>query len=189
MKRARTSGGSLTGGTGDVKPQIFTMNSGLAGALNDYVVTAHVLPIPRFGTQKAKATVFEVLWVDWYLSVLNVLDNQVTEACFLTTSTNRSDADTATLTTIAEDINDPKTFANIVRVTQLLTSGAAAFHLPVHVDLTDSNGNGVLIATDRLSIVGCGVGNAVAGDYTAKIGYRMTNIGISEYVGIVQSQQ
>lgn len=189
MKRARTSKDTLTGGTGDVKPQIFTMNSGIAGAIDDYVVSAHVLPIPRFGTQKAKATVMEILWVDWYLNVLNMLDNQTTEIGFLTTSTNRTDGETANLTQFTVDINDPKTFAVAVTGNILVVEGVAMRIYPIHLDLTDGAGNGILIATDRLTVVGAGIGNAVVGDYICKVGYRMTNITIAEYVGIVQSQQ
>lgn len=189
MKRARTTKDTLTGGTGDVKPQIFTMNSGIAGAIDDYVVTAHVLPIPRFGTQKTKATVFEILWVDWYLNILNMLDNQTSEIGYLTTSTNRVDGETANLTEFTRDINDPKTFAVAVTGNVLVTSGVTLRQYPIHIDLTDGAGNGMLIATDRLTVVGAGIGNAVVGDYICKVGYRMTNIGIAEYVGIVQSQQ
>lgn len=59
---------SLTGGTGDVKPQILTLASQLPAALNDYTVNQHLLPIPRFsGEPKNTATVFEILAVDWYI--------------------------------------------------------------------------------------------------------------------------
>ncbi len=189
MKRRRTNTDTLTGGTGDVKPQIFTMNSGVAGAINDYAVTAHILPIPRFGTMKTKATVFELLWVDWYLAVENLLDNQTVEFGYLTTSTSRTDGETTTVADMNTDILDPKTFAYAMQGNSLLTSGVAAKVFPIHIDLTDGAGNGMLVATDRLTVVGGGVGNALVGDYIAKIGYRMTNIGINEYVGIVQSQQ
>ncbi|KKK78384.1 hypothetical protein LCGC14_2844120 [marine sediment metagenome] len=188
-KRKLNSGGSVTGGTGDVKPQVFTMNTGTAPAIDDYVINTTVLPVPRFGTMKTKATVFEILWVDWYLNIVNIQDNQATEIGFLTTNTNRSDGETSTLGSFAADLLDPRTFAPAITSNTLTTSGAAAKRYPIRINMTDSNGNGMLIATDRLVVVGGGVGNATAGDYVAKVGYRMTNIGIAEYVGIVQSQQ
>ena len=189
MKRARSSGGSVTGGTGDIKPQIFTLNTGIAGAIDDYVVNQVSLPISRFGTVKNKTTVFEMLWVDWYLNINNILDNQTVEFAFLTTSTSRVDGLAATVLTLQADLNEQKNFAFAIIGNNLVTTGAALKTFPIHINLTDSNGNGVLVATDRIIAVGGGVGNQLVGDYIAKIGYRQTNIDITEYVGIVQSQQ
>lgn len=189
MKRARTSGGSITGGTGDVKPQIFTIETGIAGAVDDYVVNTVVLPIPRFGTQKTKATVFEFLKCSFYLNIRNATDAQVIEAAFITTVTSRTDGETFTLGALSTDIGDPRTIACAVHTSGLTTSGSSAVQYPIVIDLTDNNGNGVLVATDRVSIVGGAVANSVVGNYICKILYRMTNIGVAEYVGIVQSQQ
>lgn len=189
MKRRRTSGGSVTGGTGDVKPQYITAQTNTAGAVDDYVVNSIVLPVPRFGTTKAKTTVFEILSVDWYIGILDDADPSGVHFAFLTTATNRSDGDTSTLASFVTDLLDPRTFAAVSR--HRLLSGAAGQSVhtnPLHVDLTDDNGNGVLVATDRLILVGGAVGNTAADNYIAKILYRQVDIGIEEYVGIVQSQ-
>lgn len=190
MKRARTSGGSLTGGTGDVKPQIFTIDTGIAASTDDYVVNTFNLPIPRFGTMKTKATVFEILAVDWYLNLRNITDDQTIEAGYLTTGTTAHfDGETATQVSIMADVTDPKVFATAILGVGFTSSGQSSQIYLIHINLTDNNGNGVLIATDRLTIVGANVVGTNGGSYTAKILYRMTNVGVAEYVGIVQSQQ
>ena len=59
---------------------------------------------------------------------------------------------------------------------------------PIHISLMDGQGNGVLVATDRIFITGASVSPSVVSNYTAKIGYKLIEVGIQEYVGIVQSQ-
>lgn len=189
MKRKYSSRDTLTGGTGDIKPQVFTIETGVAGAVDDYVVGTFVLPVPRFGTMKTKATIFEILSIDYYMAIRNNNDNAVVEMCYLTTSTNRTSGETCNLGAIVLDVSLPATIAPVVRTSTLSTNGATSFTFPTHVDMTDGAGNGILIATDRIIIVGGGVGNTLAGNYIAKIKYRMVNVGIAEYVGIVQSQQ
>ncbi len=189
MKRARTSGGSVTGGTGDIKPQVFTMDTGTQGAANDYVVNQISLPVPRFGTLKTKATIMEILSVDWYLNIENAADSISSAFAFLTTSTLRTDGETSTLLTAAADVSEPRTFAFALQESVLGTQGAFSRTFPVHLNLSDNNGNGILVATDKLFVVGAGVGEATTGSFIAKVLYRLVNVGITEYVGIVQSQQ
>ncbi len=179
----------MTGGTGDIKPQYFTVETGVAGAINDYVVNTFVLPVPRFGTMKTKATVFEVLSVDWYLGMEDINDTGGQHWAFLTTNTNRVDGETSTVGSLNTDLTDPRTFALATILKAITTSGGMAWSFPIQIDTTDGNGNGILIATDRITLVGGAIGNTTGANYICKIKYRMVNIGISEYVGIVQSQQ
>lgn len=186
-KRAR--GGSVTGGTGDIKPQILTMSTGIAGAVDDYVTAEVLLPVPRFGAMKTKATITEILWVDWYPNIRNLSAGQsYMDVAYLSTTSQRSDGDTSTHALLQTDIGDPTVFAVVVMNREFLTSGIGDVVWPLHVDLTDGNGNGMLVATDRIFITGGNVGGATAGAYIAKMGYRMVNVGITEYIGIVQSQ-
>ena len=189
MKRARTSGGSLTGGTGDVKPQIITLDTGTANAVTEYVVNRVGLPVPRFGTLKTKATIMEILSVGWYVNIENDSDQTTQDYCYLTTSTTRITGDTGSLAASALDVTDPKAFAFVFSGRILLTSGVSMTQYPINIDLTDQNGNGMLIATDQLFVVGANIGGGTAGSYVAKVKYRLVNVGITEYVGIVQSQQ
>ncbi len=188
-KRARTSGGSVTGGTGDIKPQYLTLNTGVT-ATDDYTVNQVALPVPRFGTMKTMATIMELLSADWYINLVDSNDADKTDFAFLTTSTTRQDADTSTLASAATDVEDPQTFGFVmVNHFQVTAVGISSFSQPIHIDFTDDNGNGILVATDRLFVVGGNVGGTAAGNYTCKLKYRQVNVGITEYVGIVQSQQ
>jgi len=135
------------------------------------------------------ATIMEVLGVDWFLGVENLADVTYTDAGFLTTATSRVDGDVCTLVTLAEDAFNPLVFGMAIESVRISTNGGHTTTLPIHIDTTDGNGNGILIATDRLFVVGGNVSGGTAATYICKILYRMVNVGITEYVGIVQSQQ
>ncbi len=185
----RKSGGSVTGGTGDVKPQVLTITVPANSAADDYLVQQINLPVPRFGTMKTKATVFEFLWIDWYLNLVDSTDPAAVDFAFLATQQLRSNAETATINSFVTDVADPTSFAAVYRSTTLSTNGQLKDVAPIRMDFTDRNGNGIVIATDRLFAHVGGVTQASLGQTVAKIAYRLINIGITEYVGIVQSQQ
>jgi hypothetical protein len=179
---------SFTGGTGDIMPQYFTFDTGDAGAVDDYTVKQIALPVPRFGTMREKATIFEILSVDYYHNIVDT-DSATAVISYLTTAPQHASADTATRTTMANDVAEPQTIAPVFTDRSLTTSGAAIRIQPFHVDTTDQNGNGILVATDKISIVNGSAGNTSVGRTTAKVMYRLVNVGVEEYIGIVQSQQ
>lgn len=186
----RSYGGSVTGGTGDIKPNVLTATTGTAGAVDDYVVANIQLPVPRFGTQRGRATIFEILAVDWYLAPSDWQDITAVHFAYLTTNTDRVTNDATSAANLVQDLERPQTFAAVIRAQQTTTSGATSAVSPIHVNMTDDNGNGYLVAADRLQIVGGGIADtSTTSVYIAKIKYRMVNVGIEEYVGIVQSQQ
>lgn len=185
----RTRGGSVTGGTGDIKPQTLTLSANAPGAADDYAVTQVNLPVPRFGTMKTKATVFELLHIDWYLQPVNAVDQAGSDFAYLATQQLRSNGDTSTLASFTEDLQDPTTFAAICKVYNFTTSGSDVRTLPDRINFTDDNGNGMIIATDRLFLHTGNTGGMNQGATIAKATYRLVNVGITEYVGIVQSQQ
>lgn len=188
-KRARAgSGAALGGGTGDVKPQFLTLTSG-DQAPDTFNVVTFALPVPRFGTMKSKATVFEILSLDWYLAPALLTDGVHAMFGYLTTSPNRSDTEPFILQDIAIDVARPQTFGAVGENNILIVQGGLNASFPQHVDLTDGAGNGILIATDSLSMVMGNVDNSANAISVVKVKYRLTNVGISEYVGIVQSQQ
>ena len=188
-KRRRTSGGSVTGGTGDIKPQILTVSTSATAGVADYAVAQVNLPVPRFGTMKTKATVFEILRIDYYPNITDAADVSSTEAAFMSTQALRTQNDTCSLVTLAEDVLDPVGFGFVMQTTSVSTNGGWTKEYPISYDFTDQNGNGIIIATDRLFFHIGSVGNTAVGTGAAKILYRLVNIGITEYVGIVQSQQ
>jgi len=181
--------GSKTGGTGDVKPQILTLTTGLPQAIDTYTVDQSILPVPRFGPTASKATIFEVLWVHWYLAIRDVADGLFTKWAWLSTITGRSTGDVASLASAEGDVAEPRTFAFVLQNRTIIVQGSSSIQYPIVIDLTDRNGNGILIATDRIVITSGQFANTALGGTIAKIGYRLVNVGIKEYVGIVQSQQ
>ena len=191
-KRARGAGGrfinqALTGGTGDVKPQ-WTSGSVTQAAVEEYAAATFVLPVARIGTRMEEAMVFEILRMDWYPGIQNLADTNVTEWCYISTRTVRDTGETASLVTLAADVGNPNVIGLIVSSRAFTTSGASIDVLPFSIDMTDSAGNGMLVATDRLILNCAATGNAVVATYGVKILYRLVNVGVMEYVGIVQSQ-
>lgn len=181
---------TLTGGTGDVKPQYLTVGTSTPSAVDDYSVSQINLPIPRFsGQDKDTATVFELLSVDWYLGLSDIGDTSATHWAFLTTNSTRVETETATSADLELDALDPLAIALSFRHRGFITTGGVVFQGPFHVDTTDGDGNGILIATDRIFLVGAAFNNTVVSRTIAKLKYRQTNVGVMEYIGIVQAQQ
>lgn len=186
---ATRSMGSKTGGSGDVKPQIMTLSTGKSAAADDYVTAQIALPVPRFGFTKTKATIFELLWVDWYLAIEDTDDPLQESWAWLSTVQTRVSTDTSNLSTMVEDIGGARNFAVAMQGRHFITTGGSAWNMPIRINLNDNNGNGMLVATDRLQITGGNVGGAGGSTFIAKVGYRLVNVGVQEYVGIIQSQQ
>lgn len=117
----------------------------------------------------------------------NLQSDGVTEWAYLSTVQRHTISDTSSLASMVGDSSDPRTFAMVIASQGALANNFQRI-MPYTIDLTDKNGNGFLIATDSLNFtVGCAAG-AAAVDAVCKILYRMVDVGIEEYVGIVQSQ-
>ena len=191
-KRGRGADGRwLTGGTGDVKPQIFTLaTQDLASDTMDQIQVP--LPVPRLGGgNRDKATVFEILSVDWYLYPDAWGDSGVRTFGSLATTGLILDGAPAVNQEFENVIADPRSIAPVARVvvSNAPTSGAFEFTSPITMDMTDGNGNGILVATDSLFLISGNINAILGGKNIAKVKYRLTEVGIQEYVGIVQSQQ
>jgi len=189
MKRGRSDGGSKTGGTGDVKPQYMTMATAVAGAVDDYRIDVFQIPIVRPSSSNNAATIMEMLSIDWYLGVRDVADPTSTHFAFITPNTVRSSGDTSTIATAAEDLADPRTSAFALRQQNQTTSGSTTMNLPIHVDLTDNNGNGMLWAADTITVVKGAISDTTVSETVAKLKYRWVRVGLIEYLGIISQQQ
>jgi len=172
-----------------VKPQILSVTTGTAGDVNDYVSAQINLPVSRFGGLKTKTVVFELLSVSWYIAITDILDTISVNAAWLSTVQSRVSGDTATIGSLADDVDNPLNFAFALENHNLVTTGGWTQVMPIQIDMTDGAGNGILIATDRLFITGGNVNGTSGARYVAKLKYRLSSVGIEEYVGIVQSQQ
>lgn len=188
MKRRKTSGGSVTGGTGDVKPQYLTMSTSTPGSADDYQVQQITLPVVR-PSEDRNATIIEFLSIDYYPNVANLADQSSAYAMMLASNIDRSSGDAASAATIAQDIADPRTIAPVFHYNNFTTSGQLSQSVPIHFDFTDNNGNGMLYASDQIFLVGASIGDSVQGFYIAKLKYRFVTVGLIEYIGIVQQQQ
>ncbi len=186
-KRKKLTGGSATGGTGDLKPQIITATSPIPSGANDFSTVEISVPRIILG-QEDRATIMEVLKVWFYVGMRDFADSTATVGAYLTTVALRQTSDTASISEILGDLAAPFVFATVMKQRALTTSGAWPVDNPVTIDMTDSNGNGYLVATDRMFMTSFDVSGTAAQEATVKILYRMVNVGITEYVGIVASQ-
>lgn len=188
----RKWGGSVTGGTRDIKPQFLTIVTSDSAA-NQYVVEATPIPTVRPTGASKSAIVMEMLSIDYYPYVDSLDDSQGTLWCFLSTSTTRSSGGTATTETLENDIGDVRSQGIVLRRRQTVTAGtegigAVSVDYPWHYDFTDENGNGMLWGLDFITLVS---GNLLIQTQTgvaAKLKYRWVEVGITEYLGIVQQQ-
>lgn len=193
MKRARNSkgqfsGGSATGGTGDIKPQFMTVNLPTGGGVDDYSIVSVTTPVIT-RTPGGFATVMEILSVHWYLGIADANDDDSLWFGFLSTTSNRVQNETSSLGSFIQDLSQPTVFAAYGLEQNFVTTGGETHVLPGIVNTNDGNGNGILVATPRFFVVQGSVAAASLSAGIVKILYRLVNIGLEEYIGIVAAQQ
>lgn len=184
-KRRRTN--SLSGGTGDINPQFYSGTILQTG--NDTVDSLnYILPTPRFSAGQGKAIVIEIL------KVWSTMDFQPPLVVAISTynsffALSTKDHGIVTMSNLATP--DVFYFTKETLIGAFTAAEAVVYNMDdLHfADLTDGSGHGVLIATDsfyaQIRTVNSGVPNTVHW----KILYRFKKVGLSEYIGIVQSQQ
>lgn len=168
----------LTGGTGDVNPQAFAFTVATTTA-NTYREAEVTLPVNQVGTgTRNRAQVVELLklFVEYPTNEVVAQDG-----CFLQLSTAPVGAFTS--------IGDPSVIFSGGNVWLLATEGAVLQNNPYEYDFTDGAGHGVLIGTNSLIAGVTSAGMAGLVSFGVRILYRLKNVSITEYVGIVQSQQ
>lgn len=121
----------------------------------------------------------EFLWVDLELESTDL----VTQA-----DSVQFDIRTGSPPTAIGDISEGSVIAKKHLLKQVTTSGADLLEMPLRMDLTDKNGFGQLVATDRVNISGVSSGMSAAVVFEWRIYYRYVTVGAEEYIGIVQSQ-
>lgn len=189
----RSRGGSLTGGTGDVNPQwLITTQQPLTGGAT-YADTGTTLPRERL-PYGGKSQVLELLKAQLVFTT-NVLWNQtaatpvsarfyLTTASFVATEPGLTQQSGKVLVTRRFDFSG--TAAGPAVDYQVIGTDAI-------VDLTDGAGHGLLVATDSMfsgfAETAAASPIAAAGSFAWRVLYRWKNVGLQEYIGIVQSQQ
>lgn len=178
--------GGLTGGTGDVNPQWMTF-SVTQSAADTTTTQQQNIPVQRL-PQGGRAQVLEVLKIQAFIqqfpAIASATEAEDTLSLFLSTTSFGT-----TATTFAE----PRVFAAVQRVKQGAFTAAGTYGVEYalidQIDLSDGAGHGLLIATDSIFAQLVSGGTGAANTARIKMLYRWKDVGLSEYIGIVQSQQ
>lgn len=173
----------MTGGTGDYSPQFYTITTTQTG--NDVTNNAvYPVPIPRYSAARGEfATVMEVLRIEFTVDDLVAAAAQASISAAVTTS------DPSGLSVI-QAVGSGSCIGNWDL--DFIFSAAGGFQWRKRnymYDATDGSGRGVLVATDNIFIKLFSNGTGRANTVVTKILYRLKDVSIQEYIGIVQSQQ
>ena len=149
-------------------------------AANTFTTDQVFTPIPRLKTSGNKATVMELLWVDYQWGGTDL----VASGDNLSFSMSIGAAPTGTLT-----VSDPRTIMSTIKEFSALTSGGNFLETPTRAELSSLDGHGTLLASDSFHTAGVTVGQAAASVVDWRIYYRFVEISVAEFVGLVQSTQ
>lgn len=174
----------LTGGTNDVNPQEMVIVSIQSGA-DTATITPQQLPIPRLPTRPGRNLVIEVLEVDYFHNN-PVLPGAGGNNSNLVTLTTNPNAFANGLTAI----QDTRILSYWAKAIQTVTAiGSWGFTVDFSDDTTDRAGHGVLLATDKVYVGNYSANTGFANAMIIRILYRWKEVSLTEYIGIVQSQQ
>lgn len=183
MKRGRKD--QLTGGSGDVNPQIISVI--VNQTANDASTSViQPIPIPRLPTKEGKNLVIELLGVEYFdpgiqsVPGVGVVQRQLV---ILTTTSSISPSIT---TALAEPRQLSQWFRAQITATLV---GIVNEQVYFYDDLTDGAGHGLLLATDQYYLQSYSENTAITNTTVVKIYYRWKEVSLVEYIGIVQSQQ
>jgi hypothetical protein len=171
----------LTGGSRDYKPEYMTLTASAAN--NVSASTAYPLPVLRnFSSGNgSRAQIVEALKV--------IVEFPEIYAAAAVYSDLRFHLSTKNHGTAATTLADPDTFVALGFQSYMLTSGNAISPSVLSFDFTDGMGNGILLATDNIYAQLSNVATGQTITVSAKLIYRIYSASVTEYVGIVQSQQ
>lgn len=185
MKRKGNGKDQLTGGSEDVNPQYMTFSISMSAA-NTYTEQAIATPVPRNKVSGNNVTVMEILKVFFDLSEADANPaaggSVITESVQLTTRSqaNFNSATAAVFAFCQKQIRGAFTAAG---------SYGMQYYDPYVWDCTDGAGHGVIVATDNIYIGMTSAGFVALATCNVKLLYRMKDVTLPEYIGIVQSQQ
>lgn len=189
MKRGR--GSTLTGGTGDVNPQVYSLTVSQT-ATDLSVVQQFPVPVFRFPIKSNRAMVMELLRTQWIIGDIAVPAAQLSIAAGISTS-NPAHLVNGTASTQADQFNAlaSPTIVDSFSLDGIFLSAVGVVYqsrIQDH-DKTDSAGHGILIATDNLYMFYSSLNGVAANVMNCKLTYRWKEVELAEYIGIVQSQQ
>jgi hypothetical protein len=200
-KRKTIAKDNLTGGSGDVNPQMFRVsgvfeNSGSSGTIAELLDWVYFL-LPTSPVQRSRPLVFELLKVIWGIDFPFVPENTTPDTPIVNRiATIEAFLSTAQFFTDVSSIqvSDPSIFA-YQKVTTTWTDNPGVQNLAIGQntytqDFTDGAGHGILVASQQIALVCAMVGCNGNSDCTisAYMIYRFKEVGLEEYIGIVESQ-
>lgn len=162
----------------DAKPQFMSGVVCMSGA-NTYTQVSMPMPVNQQGVPVGRARVVEIfrVWVDFAPDTL-AEDGSIAAQITYGSESN-----------LVAPTRPEAWILKFQADMQMVTSGAITLVTPFQFDLTDSKGNGVLVATDKLFLAALTGGQAAAINVGFKMLYKMTEVSQAEYIGIIQSQQ
>lgn len=151
----------------------------IMSAANAFTTTRVNTPIPRLATSGRRPTVMEILWIDLQPSALDLIVDSDLVQCMFTTGG---------VPTSMLGISDGSVIGKIVLDTQLTTSGETILKLPIRIKLQSEDGYGQLLASDAFHVSASSTGQAAATVWQWRMYYRFVQVPVTEYIGIVQSE-
>lgn len=197
MPSKRRYSESLTGGTGDVNPQSLIITGTFSNA-DAIKAIGTPLPIPRFSSSGNKSLVFEFLDVEWQIvdppqpgpanGDFGKLELALATSASYPGTLNDWMADKRVISQYRATFQTIATVGPAAGAWQIVTYGK---ELQGNDDLTDRAGHGILIGTDDIYVwIWLQAQNYNwQSNFVCTIKYRIKEVTIQEYVGIVQSQQ
>jgi len=160
---------SLTGGTGDYNHQLFKMQIVQPNTATTNSIR-YQLPIQRL-PQKGRAQVIEVTKIHVYVQGGDATAGHLDVALM-------TQAPPATFTLV-----DPA-----IVVCWRAPTGSTTSQKFAEINVTDGSGRGLLVASDALYLTTNNSATTAQQTVTVHMHYRFKNVGVKEYIGIVQSQ-
>lgn len=177
---------SLTGGTGDVSPQFLSSFVTLSAA-NTYTEMTVPIPVQRISPQTPNsAIIVELLKI--YINMPEIDATNAAETFY----TARLQITTSSFSGM-QPLSSSRVIMLAERPVHKAFTAAGtyetAYQDPQVIDVTDGAGHGVLVATDNLFLGALTAAYANAARWDIKFLYRWKRVALTEYIGIVQSQQ
>lgn len=181
----------LTGGTEDVNPQTLSIGIVQTGA-NVNALSVIPLPLDRHREKGSTVGVMELLRCEFTFggSAFSLVNNNAFRTATIATISSLA---SVTQPGPSPNFADPHVITQCHEMNAVIGAPTNTFWIqgayPIQMDLTDGAGHGTLLATDQLYVYlqSFGMGNPTS--CGIKIWYRFKNVDVTEYIGIVQSQQ
>lgn len=199
-KPKRASRGPIIRKEGLAAPQIMVLSTPFQSVVSSYItVTRPTLA----GASGANFFVMEVFWIDFYYGYGDVGNGSATHSIGVATKEVHADGD---VPSVFQNVFDAAERNNIAVLTDTKHSTLEAIsvgtpptsdafrirtnftiRMPIRVNLTDNNGHGILVASPKLQLWGSSDGDALVGQFVARICHRMKPVSATDFYRIKQS--